>query len=384
MALLDNPLVRDAVYNVLLLCVDAGVLAVLWRRRDPTTTGLWLGGHVAATFLCAVVIAAGADPSMVARLFDEPVKLRVLMYSVARLACWGLFLHAPFVAAALAWSRRQAGYTASASLLCLSAAALVCVAYDAFELEPDWLQVSRYEIVSPKVDRPVRVVVVADLQTDSVGEYERRALRRALSEQPDLLLFAGDYIQIRSGASWQERWSEQAALLRDALAEIDIAPPLGAFAVGGNVDGPHWPICFFDTGVEPVAGTRSFDLGPLTLTCLQTFDSFRPNIEIEDFDKFQIVLGHSPNYSLGENDADLLIAGHLHGGQVQIPGFGPIVIMADVPRSWSTGMTEIAYGKRLLVSRGVGMERGDAPPIRFCCRPEIVVVDILPAEDGRP
>ena len=33
----------------------------------------------------------------------------------------------------------------------------------------------------------------------------------------------------------------------------------------------------------------------------------------------------------------------------------------------------------LSLSRGIGMERGDAPRIRFLCRPELVVLELRPA-----
>jgi hypothetical protein len=50
-----------------------------------------------------------------------------------------------------------------------------------------------------------------------------------------------------------------------------------------------------------------------------------------------------------------------------------------VPRAWAAGTTRLDSGRTLVVSRGVGMERGDAPRLRFLCRPEIVIVEIVPA-----
>ena len=89
-------------------------------------------------------------------------------------------------------------------------------------------------------------------------------------------------------------------------------------------------------------------------------------------------MGHSPNFSLGEIQADLLIAGHTHGGQVRLPLLGPVMTLSAVPRAWASGVTEIKPGKTLIVSRGVGMERHNAPRLRFLCRPEIVIVELLP------
>ncbi|HEX6202615.1 MAG TPA: hypothetical protein VF100_06400, partial [Thermoanaerobaculia bacterium] len=74
----------------------------------------------------------------------------------------------------------------------------------------------------------------------------------------------------------------------------------------------------------------------------------------------------------------LLLAGHTHGGQVRLPGVGPLVTASRVPRSWAAGRTALADDRTLIVSRGIGMERGYAPQLRFLCRPELVVVDLEP------
>jgi non-ribosomal peptide synthetase component F len=61
-------------------------------------------------------------------------------------------------------------------------------------------------------------------------------------------------------------------------------------------------------------------------------------------------------------------------------------ILADArPRAvltqvvWAAGVTALEGGRTLVVSRGIGMERGYAPRLRFPCRPEIVVIELEPA-----
>jgi predicted MPP superfamily phosphohydrolase len=91
-----------------------------------------------------------------------------------------------------------------------------------------------------------------------------------------------------------------------------------------------------------------------------------------------VVLGHSPNFALAPIDADLLIAGHTHGGQFCLPLIGPLMTNAEVPRRWASGATKLPGGATLVVSRGVGMERGAAPRLRFLCRPELAIIDLTP------
>jgi predicted MPP superfamily phosphohydrolase len=52
-----------------------------------------------------------------------------------------------------------------------------------------------------------------------------------------------------------------------------------------------------------------------------------------------------------------------------------------VPRSWAAGVTRLVNGATLIVSRGVGMERGSAPRLRFLCRPELVIIEVLPSAE---
>ncbi len=118
----------------------------------------------------------------------------------------------------------------------------------------------------------------------------------------------------------------------------------------------------------------------MRLTCLSCGDSFNRRLRARrpDPGRFHLVLGHSPDFSLGKVDADLLLAGHVHGGQVRLPLVGPLVTSSRVPRSMVTGLAELPSGGKLYVSRGVGMERGSAPRLRFLCRPELLVIDLVP------
>jgi predicted MPP superfamily phosphohydrolase len=103
---------------------------------------------------------------------------------------------------------------------------------------------------------------------------------------------------------------------------------------------------------------------------------------------FQIMVGHYPNFAIkdymnAEQAPDLMLAGHTHGGQVYVPGFGPLRIKytgrdAITPASMYRGFFTFENGSHLLVTRGTGMERGWAPRIRFLCKPEISVIDITP------
>lgn len=90
----------------------------------------------------------------------------------------------------------------------------------------------------------------------------------------------------------------------------------------------------------------------------------------------RIVISHSPDFvdALPEK-VDLVLAGHTHGGQFVLPFFGPLVTASRLPRRYAADLHDFR-GTPLHVSRGVGMERGFAPPVRFLCPPEICVLDV--------
>ena len=65
---------------------------------------------------------------------------------------------------------------------------------------------------------------------------------------------------------------------------------------------------------------------------------------------------------------DLQLSGHTHGGQIF-----PFVYLTRLAYRVQTGLTELADGRRLYVSRGTGTW---GPPIRLFAAPEITLITI--------
>lgn len=77
--------------------------------------------------------------------------------------------------------------------------------------------------------------------------------------------------------------------------------------------------------------------------------------------------------------ADLIFAGHTHGGQVRFPGGPAIVTNCDIPREQAQGLSVWRAGARsafLEVSAGLGTSI--YAPVRFGCPPEAVVLTLTP------
>lgn len=75
----------------------------------------------------------------------------------------------------------------------------------------------------------------------------------------------------------------------------------------------------------------------------------------------------------------LIFAGHTHGGQVCVPGYGALTTNCDLPRHQAKGLSRHkAAGKSswLHVSAGVGMS--PTAPYRFACPPEVTLLTLTP------
>ena len=75
---------------------------------------------------------------------------------------------------------------------------------------------------------------------------------------------------------------------------------------------------------------------------------------------------------------DVVLAGHTHGGQVRVPGYGALVANCDLPLRQARGASRVGGRMRLHVSAGLGHSR--YAPVRFACRPEATVIDLVPAQ----
>ena len=70
------------------------------------------------------------------------------------------------------------------------------------------------------------------------------SIRQAKEQQPDLIIFTGDYIQERLARTGARAAQKFTALLRSE----GLQAPLGAFAVSGDVDHDGWERMFDGTG----------------------------------------------------------------------------------------------------------------------------------------
>ncbi len=269
-------------------------------------------------------------------------------------------------------------------VLALSAVAalLAAVGFYATHIEPYRLRTDRVALDVPEVDGdPIRIGVLADLQSDGIEGYEQDAVSRLLDQDPDLILVAGDFFQ-SNGTTFEAAVPE----IRSLLGRLEA--PFGVYVVEGDVDSPFrmtemtrgTDLEWLDGEIATVdvRGVR-VHIGGIPLEywgdrARQTMD----DLAALDDGGVRILLAHRPDaaFHLAEGGADLVVAGHTHGGQVQLPWLGPIITMSNVPRDVAAGGLHTLAGHPIYVSTGVGLEHATAPQVRFNDRPSIGVVTL--------
>ena len=96
---------------------------------------------------------------------------------------------------------------------------------------------------------------------------------------------------------------------------------------------------------------------------------------------------HSPEPAILDQFAadgyDLLLAGHTHGGQLRVPGYGALTTNCGIDRARVSGLSmhpEIApaNGKTAWLYVSAGLGTSPWAPVRFACRPEASLLTLVP------
>ena len=236
----------------------------------------------------------------------------------------------------------------------------VAFGVDARLIEPTNLRVVNFDLTP---DGACRFVHFSDFHHRGDVAYGAEVIRTINEQQPDFVCFTGDLI-------------ENTKYLEEALGFISqIKAPV--YGSPGNHD--YWSGAPFSEYERVFSGTggrwlvdTSIALPKHDLEIIGMGLWGNPALKPPQANR-RILLTHYPKAVdfLGERRYDLMLAGHSHGGQVRIPGYGAIALPWGVG-SYDLGYFETASGP-LYVNPGIGTYR---IPFRFNCRPEITVVTI--------
>ena len=261
------------------------------------------------------------------------------------------------------------------TIIVLSIIGAFCIAYGYF-IEPYWLSVETVELHSSRLkpsSSPLRIVQISDVHSDPKTRLEEKLPGVIRDLKPDLIVFTGDAINCPEGLPIFRQ-------LMQSLAEI--AP---TFAVKGNWDSRNFKDLdrFGKTGATELDGTPYELLVGDNTICIaglpvDTGKSVQESLTNIPADEFKIFLFHYPDclQEVSENHVDLYLAGHTHGGQVALPFYGALVTVSAFGKKYEHGLYKMNE-TYLYVNRGIGMEGGKAPRVRFCARPEVTLFEVF-------
>jgi hypothetical protein len=272
-------------------------------------------------------------------------------------------------------SRFRRRLLAAGVVITVSGAALLVYAW---RVEPYWPQVTHVRLAQPGLPEhfgTLRIVHISDLHCDERPRLEGRLPEIIRQLRPDVICYTGDSINSRRGLP----------IFRKLMTELAAIAPV--YGVRGNWDVDYWD------ELDLLGGTGAYELdGRVARLWWPGGDVYIVGVPVRQESLLPSLLGevpagaacillyHSPDMILnvaeaGPRKPDLYLAGHTHGGQVALPFYGAILTLSDFGKRFESGLHRVG-STWLYVNRGIGMEGGPAPRVRFCARPEITLLEL--------
>jgi predicted MPP superfamily phosphohydrolase len=270
-------------------------------------------------------------------------------------------------------------------------------------VERNLFTLRRFDVPMLEPDaEPLRILHISDLHMMPTQQRKQQWVAALIGTDPDLVVVTGDNMADPDAVP---------GVLRALEPLLDLP---GAFVFGSNdYKGPVWknPLLYvlperdYVQGAELPAdelraaftGAGWADLnnartvlkaGGRSIELVGVDD---PHVERDDYASvagpaapgadLHLGVTHTPaSWVLDAMAADgfqLLLAGHTHGGQVCVPGYGALTTNCDLPTSMAKGLHRWPGSDAWLhVSAGLGTH--PTAPIRFACRPEATVLTLTP------
>lgn len=254
----------------------------------------------------------------------------------------------------------------------------------AFWIEPAWLTTHRFVLQIPgwqPAHRGLKVAILTDLHVGSPHaglEKLEKVVESTNRERPDLIVILGDLvIQGVIGGSFVEP---------EATAEVlkGLRAPLGTVAVLGNhdwwLDGVRVEKALASAGIivlENEAHLLQVQGQPLWIVGIADLWTRKPDIagslrQVKGQDPV-ILITHNPDiFPDVPPRVNLTLAGHTHGGQVNLPLVGRLVVPSRYGQRFAMGHI-VENGRHLFVGGGVGTS---ILPVRFRVPPEVVILEL--------
>jgi uncharacterized protein len=246
-------------------------------------------------------------------------------------------------------------------------------------IEPKRLTVTNHVIYHPLIPKSFDGIKIVQFSDTHIGHfYDLKQLKRVVHKinelKPDIVVFTGDLMDEPNKYPFTKH-------IIPILSTIQA--PLGKFSIYGNHDhGGYGTDIYLDimnkSGFRTLVNEHTFiklvDNSKIAIAGLDDMMLGKPNFTAMTKNippnTYTIALLHEPD---GANltsaySVHLQLSGHSHGGQIQVPFFGPLVT-PPLAAQYYEGFYQID-NLTLYVNRGLGTTR---MPFRFLSVPELTV-----------
>lgn len=256
-----------------------------------------------------------------------------------------------------------------------------------------FLQCSYYKIENDKIEHPFRIVQLTDLHNSTFGEHNEKLVQRVVQEGPDIILITGDLIN---------ETEEDLTVAADLITSLSKYVPV--YVSYGNHETNYekkYGVNIKDIYEKAGAKVLNFEyedievngqkirLGGLYGYCLaekylSTGEAKKEEVDfLKDFqntDLYTVFMCHMPvtwiiNNSLNEWDCDLVLCGHVHGGQIRFPFIGGLYAPDQGMFPGKEAGLYYSDDERKIVVLSRGLGSNEKIP-RMNNIPEITIVDI--------
>jgi len=198
-------------------------------------------------------------------------------------------------------------------------------------------------------------------------------IARVKADPPDLILFTGDLVE--------HHFDPRPAYETAGRLVRSLASRYGKFAILGNHDGDLLGPMLEGWGLNLINGRTkrlTIDGGAIDLVGLpgvhkhDLTDDFLARVPAKEAGVLRIVMTHYPDTvrRIVNLHADVVLAGHTHGGQICLPGGWPLMTHDTLPKRMCQGVHR-THGTWLIVGRGFGFSTW---PFRLFCPAEVIEV----------
>ena len=238
------------------------------------------------------------------------------------------------------------------------------------------IKVTQYTVSSSKLPTEFngfRIVQISDLHNTSFGKNNQHLLEIIRNASPDVIVITGDLIDY-----YNPNIAVSTAFMEDA---VNIAP---CFYVNGNhefrltKEYPSFRKQLLELGVTVLEDNSVlYKIGGESICIAGLSDYVSVSTEFINAtfqeETYNVLLSHRPDHTEAyrNSNADLVLCGHTHGGQLRLPFIGAVFAPGQgVFPQYDAGIFQLD-DTTMIISQGLG---NSSIPLRFNCRHEVVVI----------